>query len=59
MWYNIIVIAMNISDGAFYFCKKVKGKYVEIIHELVTVTAEFGAFYVTEKSGRLALNDDA
>ena len=59
MWYNIIVIAMNISDGAFYSCKKVKVKRVGIMHELVTVIAEFRAFHVTEKSGRLALNDDA
>ena len=29
------------------------------MHELVTVTAEFRVFHVTEKSGRLALNDDA
>lgn len=35
------------------FHKKLKGKRVKIMHELVTVIAECGAFYVTEKSGRL------
>lgn len=38
--------------------EKLKGKRVKFTHELVTVSMEFKAFYVTEKLGRLALSID-